>query len=88
MIAAAVVALLGFTHAERGPSSLLSMEVAGAHGGTDTVTAMLVVSGLAIALFVTQGFSTAVYLSEELENPAAPWPARSWPPSPSPRSSS
>ncbi|NEB02038.1 APC family permease [Streptomyces sp. SID13726] len=69
VIAAAVVALLGFTHAERGPGSLLSMQVAGAHGETDTVTAMLVVSGLAIALFVTQGFSTAVYLSEELENP-------------------
>ena len=30
---------------------------------------MLVVSGLAIALFITQGFSTAVYLSEEMENP-------------------
>lgn len=33
------------------------------------MTGLLVVSGLAIALFVTQGFSTAVYLSEELENP-------------------
>ena len=32
-------------------------------------TALLFVSGLAIALFITQGFSTAVYLSEELENP-------------------
>ncbi|MGH4028381.1 APC family permease [Actinomycetota bacterium Odt1-20B] len=69
VIAAAVVAVLGFTHAERGAGSLVSMEVAGAHGHTDTVTAMLIVSGLAIALFVTQGFSTAVYLSEELENP-------------------
>ncbi|GHG94030.1 APC family permease [Streptomyces lanatus] len=69
VIAAAVVAVLGFAHAERGPGSLVSMEVAGADGGTDTVTALLIVSGLAIALFVTQGFSTAVYLSEELENP-------------------
>ncbi|MFJ8826431.1 APC family permease [Streptomyces sp. NPDC102467] len=69
VIAAAVVAVLGFTHAERGAGSLVSMEVAGPTGHTDTVTAMLVVSGLAIALFVTQGFSTAVYLSEELENP-------------------
>ncbi|MFF1638365.1 APC family permease [Streptomyces sp. NPDC058246] len=69
VIAAAVVAVLGFTHSERGAGSLVSMQVAGSGGHTDTVTAMLVVSGLAIALFVTQGFSTAVYLSEELENP-------------------
>jgi amino acid transporter len=69
VIAAGVVALLGFTHSHRGIGSLTSMQVAGTGGHTDTVTAMLVVSGLAIALFVTQGFSTAVYLSEELENP-------------------
>ncbi|KOV95172.1 MULTISPECIES: APC family permease [unclassified Streptomyces] len=69
VVAAGVVALLGFSHSHRGMGSLVSMQVAGAHGHTDTVTAMLVVSGLAIALFVTQGFSTAVYLSEELENP-------------------
>ncbi|MFI9646056.1 APC family permease [Streptomyces sp. NPDC052040] len=69
VVAAGVVAVLGFTHGRRGPDSLVSMQVAGTGGHTDTVTAMLVVSGLAIALFVTQGFSTAVYLSEELENP-------------------
>ncbi|MGW4990551.1 APC family permease [Streptomyces mirabilis] len=69
VIAAAVVAVLGFTHSRRGLGSLTSMQVAGSGGHTDTVTAMLVVSGLAIALFITQGFSTAVYLSEELENP-------------------
>ncbi|MDT0469013.1 APC family permease [Streptomyces gibsoniae] len=69
VVAAGVVAVLGFTHSQRGLGSLVSMQVAGSHGHTDTVTAMLVVSGLAIALFVTQGFSTAVYLSEELENP-------------------
>ncbi|WP_405879854.1 APC family permease [Streptomyces sp. NBC_01136] len=69
VIAAGVVAVLGFTHSRRGLGSLTSMQVAGSGGHTDTVTAMLVVSGLAIALFVTQGFSTAVYLSEELEDP-------------------
>lgn len=69
VIAAALVALLGFAHGHRGLGSLTSLQVAGADGHTDTVTAMLVISGLAIALFVTQGFSTAVYLSEELENP-------------------
>ncbi|MEU1015521.1 APC family permease [Streptomyces sp. NPDC005898] len=70
VVAAGVVAVLGFTHAERGAGSLTDLSVAGSGpGGIDAVTAMLIVSGLAIALFVTQGFSTAVYLSEELENP-------------------
>jgi amino acid transporter len=69
VVAAGVVALLGFTHSHRGLGSLTSMQVAGTGGHTDAVTAMLVISGLAIALFATQGFSTAVYLSEELENP-------------------
>ncbi|MEU6825536.1 APC family permease [Streptomyces atriruber] len=73
VVAAGVVAVLGFAHAERGPGSLVDLTVASGSGsgggGTDTVTAMLIVSGLAIALFVTQGFSTAVYLSEEMENP-------------------
>ncbi len=70
VVAAGVVAVLGFAHAERGAGSLVDLSVAGSGpGGVDAVTAMLIVSGLAIALFVTQGFSTAVYLSEELENP-------------------
>ncbi|WP_406004525.1 APC family permease [Streptomyces sp. NBC_00987] len=69
VIAAAVVAVLGFAHSERGPSALVHGTVASSGGGSSTVTAMMVVSGLAIALFITQGFSTAVYLSEELENP-------------------
>ncbi|MFD0417594.1 APC family permease [Streptomyces sp. NPDC127108] len=72
VIAAGVVAVLGFAHAERGAGSLVDFGVAAGSGsgdGTKTVTAMLIVSGLAIALFVTQGFSTAVYLSEEMENP-------------------
>ncbi|WP_405749390.1 APC family permease [Streptomyces sp. NBC_00012] len=69
VIAAAVVAVLGFAHSERGASALVHGSVASSDGGSSTVTAMMVVSGLAIALFITQGFSTAVYLSEELENP-------------------
>ncbi|GHC43260.1 APC family permease [Streptomyces flavofungini] len=72
VIAAGVVAVLGFAHAERGAGSLVDLTVAtgsGSGDGTKAVTAMLIVSGLAIALFVTQGFSTAVYLSEEMENP-------------------
>ncbi|MFE2069814.1 APC family permease [Streptomyces sp. NPDC059467] len=69
VIAAGVVAVLGFSHSHRGAGSLTSMQVADSGGHATTVTAMMVVSGLAIALFVTQGFSTAVYLSEELEDP-------------------
>lgn len=69
VIAAGVVAMLGFAHSHRGVDSLVSMQVAGPNGHTDAVTGMLVISGLAIALFATQGFSTAVYLSEELEHP-------------------
>jgi amino acid transporter len=69
VVAAALVAVLGFTHGERGADALVHGAVAAEGGGSSTVTAMMVVSGLAIALFITQGFSTAVYLSEELENP-------------------
>ncbi|WP_329388780.1 APC family permease [Streptomyces sp. NBC_01351] len=69
VVAAALVAVLGFAHSERGVGALVDGAVAAEGGGTSAVTAMMVVSGLAIALFVTQGFSTAVYLSEELENP-------------------
>ncbi|WEO97313.1 APC family permease [Streptomyces sp. FXJ1.172] len=69
VVAAGVVALLGFTHTHRGVGSLGSMQIAGEHAHVSPVTAMMVLSGLAIALFATQGFSTAIYLSEELENP-------------------
>ncbi|MEV7418308.1 APC family permease [Streptomyces sp. NPDC089919] len=69
VIAAAVVAVLGFAHSERGVTALTHGTTLSDGGTPTTVTAMMVVSGLAIALFITQGFSTAVYLSEELENP-------------------
>ncbi|MFJ9343243.1 APC family permease [Streptomyces sp. NPDC101733] len=70
VVAAALVAVLGFAHSERGADALVHGTVAAeSGGGTSPVTAMMVVSGLAIALFITQGFSTAVYLSEELEKP-------------------
>ncbi|MEU8764726.1 APC family permease [Streptomyces sp. NPDC048659] len=69
VVAAGIVAVLGFSHSQRGVGALVHGEVASAGGGHSLVTGAMVVSGLAIALFVTQGFSTAVYLSEELENP-------------------
>ncbi|MCZ0978358.1 APC family permease [Streptomyces diastatochromogenes] len=69
VIAAGIVAILGFAHSQRGVGSLLHGQVAAGGGSHSLVTGAMVVSGLAIALFITQGFSTAVYLSEELENP-------------------
>ncbi|MDV9189291.1 APC family permease [Streptomyces sp. SR27] len=69
VVAAGIVAILGFSHSQRGVGALVHGQVASAGGGHSLVTGAMVVSGLAIALFVTQGFSTAVYLSEELENP-------------------
>ncbi|MEU2352358.1 APC family permease [Streptomyces misionensis] len=69
VVAAGVVALLGFAHAHRGAGALTSFQIAGENAHVNPVTAMMVLSGLAIALFATQGFSTAVYLSEELEDP-------------------
>ncbi|MFF0559877.1 APC family permease [Streptomyces sp. NPDC004266] len=69
VIAAGIVAILGFAHSERGVGALVHGQVAAEGGSHSLVTGAMVVSGLAIALFITQGFSTAVYLSEELENP-------------------
>lgn len=43
--------------------------VAGDGGVATTVSMGAIVGAIGIALFITQGFSTAVYLSEELENP-------------------
>ncbi|GAA5146207.1 APC family permease [Pseudonocardia eucalypti] len=61
--AIAVVCWLGFGHAVRPPSVLLP----GALGGDYSL--VTVVAGLAVALFVTQGFSTSVYLAEEMREP-------------------
>ncbi|MFD8755022.1 APC family permease [Kitasatospora sp. NPDC059577] len=69
VIAAGVVSVLGFAHANGNAPSLLHGVVAGDGGTTTTVSVGAIVGALGIALFITQGFSTAVYLSEELENP-------------------
>ncbi|MFE6053933.1 APC family permease [Kitasatospora sp. NPDC056446] len=69
VIAAGVVSVLGFAHANGNAPSLLHGVVAGDGGTTATVSVGAIVGALGIALFITQGFSTAVYLSEELENP-------------------
>ncbi|WP_031072630.1 APC family permease [Streptomyces sp. NRRL WC-3742] len=69
VIAAGVVSVLGFSHAHGGAPSLLHGVVAGDAGATTTVSVGAIVGAMGIALFITQGFSTAVYLSEEMENP-------------------
>ncbi|MDX3077415.1 APC family permease [Streptomyces sp. MI02-7b] len=69
VVAAGMVAFLGFSHRARPASVLVHPVTQGGHGLGTAVTAGTIVAGLAIALFVLQGFSTAVYLSEEMENP-------------------
>ncbi|MFJ6623482.1 APC family permease [Kitasatospora sp. NPDC091335] len=69
VIAAGVVSVLGFAHTNSDAPSLLHGVVTGEGGATTTVSVGAIVGALGIALFITQGFSTAVYLSEELENP-------------------
>ncbi|MFF0629638.1 APC family permease [Streptomyces sp. NPDC004296] len=69
VVAAAVVAFLGFTHTQRSASTLVHPVMDAGHGTSTAVTGGLIVTGLATALFILQGFSTAVYLAEEMENP-------------------
>ncbi|MCC9311399.1 APC family permease [Kitasatospora sp. RB6PN24] len=69
VIAAGVVSVLGFAHQQRGFSSLFHGVVADGQGHTSGVGLSAVMGAMGVALFVTQGFSTAIYLSEELENP-------------------
>ncbi|MEZ0070132.1 amino acid transporter [Streptacidiphilus sp. MAP12-20] len=64
VIAAGLVAVLGFSHTHRSASVLVHPELPGGHVGGLTI-----VVGLAAALFITQGFSTAVYLAEEMDTP-------------------
>lgn len=69
VVAAGLVAFLGFSHTSRSASVLIHPVTEAGHGVSSAVTAGTIIAGLAIALFVLQGFSTAVYLSEEMENP-------------------
>ena len=64
IIAIGVVSFLGFTHVSR-PADVL---VHPTHGA-DPLSTITIIAGLAVALFVLQGFTTAVYLSEEMRNP-------------------
>ncbi|GGK45511.1 APC family permease [Nocardia camponoti] len=68
VIAAGIVAVLGFAHTERGLSTLIHPEVF-ADNAASPMTIGVLISGLAVALFALQGFATAVYLVEEMHQP-------------------
>jgi amino acid transporter len=65
LVAIFVVSLLGFTHASQSPAVLVKPTL----GGGGAIGLIAVIAGLAVALFVVQGFSTAVYLAEEMREP-------------------
>jgi amino acid transporter len=60
------VSFLGFTHVQRPASVLVNPTLSDSGDAVSTIT---IIAGLAVALFVLQGFTTAVYLSEEMRNP-------------------
>jgi len=68
VLAAGTVAYLGFTHAERPVSTLVRPEAL-SDGTLSPFTMGILVSGLAVAMFVVNGFGTASYLAEEMIEP-------------------
>ncbi|WP_063774276.1 APC family permease [Streptacidiphilus rugosus] len=69
VLAAALVSFLGFTHVHQSVATLVHPVVPDGAGHTSPLTAGLLVSGLALALFTYNGFGTAIYLSEDLVEP-------------------
>jgi amino acid transporter len=68
VVAAGLVAFLGFTHTKQPVSVLIHPVVSdGQHTSALPFTTIMV--GLAVALFALQGFTTAVYLAEEIQQP-------------------
>jgi amino acid transporter len=67
-VAAGTVAWLGFSHADRGVSTLWHAQVSDGSSLTPFTTGILL-SGLAIAIFTCSGFTTATYLAEEMVHP-------------------
>ncbi|SFO57772.1 APC family permease [Amycolatopsis rubida] len=65
ILAIVVVSVLGFAHTDR-PAAVLGRP---SMDGVHPIALVSVVAGLAVALFVVQGFSTAVYLAEEMREP-------------------
>lgn len=68
IVAAAVVAFLGFGHAERSVTMLVRPQAL-TDGALSPFTLGILMSGLAVAMFVVNGFGTASYLAEEMLEP-------------------
>jgi amino acid transporter len=68
VLAAAMVAYLGFTHAQRPVSTLVRPEAL-TDGTLSPFTLGVLVSGLLVAMLIVNGFGTASYLAEEMINP-------------------
>ena len=71
IVALAVVAYLGFAHAERPMTELLHPMVTDANGVAAPATFTLILTSLAVAVFSQAGFNTPTYLSEETAGPSA-----------------
>ena len=69
MVASVVVTLLAAAHLQRGPGELLAPHVPAVGGGLEPFSAAVLVSGLAVGIFVVSGFGTAAYLAEEIVEP-------------------
>jgi len=67
-VAAAVIAYLGFSHSQR-PVSTIWHPQALDGSSLSPFTMGILMSGLAVAMFVANGFGTASYLAEEIINP-------------------
>jgi amino acid transporter len=68
ILAAAVVAYLGFTHAQRPVSTLVRPEAL-TDATLSPFTLGVVVSGFLVAMLIVNGFGTASYLAEEMIRP-------------------
>ena len=68
VVAAGVVAFLGFAHAERPVSTLVRAEAL-AGGKPSPFTLGVLVSGFLVAMLILNGFGTASYLAEEMIDP-------------------
>lgn len=67
-VAASVVAYLGFSHAHRSVTTIWHPQaLEGSHLAPFTMGVLM--SGLAVAVFVANGFGTASYLAEEMVHP-------------------
>jgi amino acid transporter len=68
VLAAAAVAFLGFTHAQRPVSTLIRPEAL-TERTLSPFTLGLLLSGLVVAMLIVNGFGTASYLAEEMIEP-------------------